>query len=327
MAATNLAGQTSILASCLREVGVDALSLVFTKNNFGYDADILLPLSDYPRIIKYFIKVWYFLRAVLGFDIMHFHGGRTLFKGFLDLPLYRLLGKKTVMHFHGRDVRNPQIIIARGRGGKIPPIQTPDQIARLEFLRKYVDKFIVSTPDLLELVPEATYLPLSAGEEWFSELDPKSSNEVFTIVHAPTSRSIKGTKQVLAAVGNLKRKGYKIKLLLVENVLNDKVREFYEQADVFVDQLLVGWHGVAAIENMAIGNPVVSYIKPELRKKYAPDLPIINATKNNIQEVLESLIKDKNSLAKSRPKFREYAIKYHHPLKNAKRLIKIYEKL
>src|SRR3989344_2176124 len=182
MAPTNLAGQTSIIASCLREVGVDALSLVFTKNNFGYDADVLLPLSDYPRIIKYFIKVWYFLRAVLGFDIMHFHGGSTLFKGFFDLPLYRLLGKKTVMHFHGSDIRNPQIIIARGEDDKVPPIQTPEQIAKLGFLRKYVDKFIVSTPDLLELVPEATYLPLSAGKGWFSELGPKSSNEVFTIV-------------------------------------------------------------------------------------------------------------------------------------------------
>lgn len=327
MAPTNLAGQTFILARYLRKVGVHAISVVFTKNKLGYSADVLLPLGDYPRLVRYFVKAWYFLKSVLSFDIMHFHGGSTLFKGYFDLPLYRLLGKKTVMHFHGSEIRNPQVIIARGEGGKVLPIQTAEQVARLEFLRRHIDKFIVSTPDLLDIVPESVYLPNSVGEEWFSYKKPGKKSNKFVVVHAPTSRKIKGTDYVISACKNLKKKGYDIELKIVENVPNEKVIDIYAQADVAVDWLLLGWYGVFSIENMALGNPVVAYIDEGLREKFAPDLPIINATKETIEEVLEGLVKNKDGLQAKRKGFKDYARKNHHPLSNAKKLLKLYKKL
>lgn len=327
MAPTNLAGQTSILARYLRKAGASATSLVFTKNKFGYSADVFFPLSDYPRIVRYFIKVPYFLKSLFQFDVFHFHGGSSLFSGTSDLPIYRFLGKKVVMHFHGSEIRNPQLIIARGEDGKVPPTQTTDQIARLEFLRKYVDKFIVSTPDLLEIVPEAAYLPNSVGEEWFSYKRPKKKNKNFVIVHAPTNRKIKGTDYVISACENLKKQGYNVELRIIENVPNQEVMEIYSQADVAVDWLLLGWYGVFSIENMALGNPVVAYIDEDLKEKFAPDLPIINATKETVESVLENLIKNKSSLKSQRRKFKDYARKNHYPLSNARKLLKIYREL
>ncbi len=100
-----------------------------------------------------------------------------------------------------------------------------------------------------------------------------------------------------------------------------------KQCDVYIDQLIIGGHGYAALEAMAFGKPVVGYINPVLGKDYPSDLPIFNANPDNIAERLEVLIKDaalRNELGK---KGRAYAEKYHDGEKIARELVKIYEEV
>ncbi len=324
-----IAGQVSVLSRALRDLGVPATSLAFAPHKFGYHIDRTVVLGNYPDFFQRLLRLLILLSALFAFDVFHFQYGKTLFISNHDLSVLKLFKKKILMHFHGSEIRNPQYLVAKGKSSSVvPPMMTSEQTSRLNFLRKYVDKFIVSTPDLLKLIPEADYLPNSVSESWFdSYVEFKESKEVFTILHAPTNREIKGTNYIIDACECLKRKGLKIKLLLVEGLPNEKVKEYYSKADVVVDQLLIGWYGVLAIENMAMGNPVVAYIDPGLRKTYATDLPVIQATKETIQDVLESLMKNREGLNRTRPKFHEYALKYHHPVNNAKKLIKIYEQL
>lgn len=53
----------------------------------------------------------------------------------------------------------------------------------------------------------------------------------------------------------------------MENIPHDKVHELYEKTDLAVDELLVGWYGAFAVEMMALGKPVVCYIREEELKK------------------------------------------------------------
>jgi glycosyltransferase involved in cell wall biosynthesis len=311
LAPKEIAGQSSILSKALRDLGVFARSINFAiENKYGYELDYDLPLWRYPAIFRYPIKILIFISSLFIFDTFHFHGGESFFWRSLDLPILKLLGKKVVIHIHGSEIRNPNGVVRRN----------------FKFLKKYSDKFVAAPSELLEFVPEADPLPTSVEESWFLPRKHRESDE-FVIVHAPTSRIIKGTKYVIAACENLKNKGYRVRLVILENVPHQEIRKFYEQADIFVDQLLIGWYGTAAIENMAMGNPAVAYIDPELRKKYAPDLPIIQANKDNIEEVFESLIKNKGMLAKISVDSREYAKNNHHPKVNARKLIEIYNSI
>ncbi|HVG00095.1 MAG TPA: glycosyltransferase, partial [Chloroflexia bacterium] len=63
-----------------------------------------------------------------------------------------------------------------------------------------------------------------------------------------------------------------------------------EQADIAVDQLMIGAYGTFSVEMMAKGLPVVCRIREDLRRFYPPDLPVIDAEPDSIYEVLESLI-------------------------------------
>jgi nitrogen-specific signal transduction histidine kinase len=78
---------------------------------------------------------------------------------------------------------------------------------------------------------------------------------------------------------------------------------------------------------MAVGNPVIAYIDHELRERYAPDLPIIQADKGNIEEVLKNLIENRKSLAEIGANSRKYAKRIHHSKVNARKLIEIYNSI
>ncbi len=78
------------------------------------------------------------------------------------------------------------------------------------------------------------------------------------ILHAPSSRRRKGTEHVLAAC-----EGLDADLVLVEGLHHDEAFERYRDADIVVDQLNAGWYGLFAIECMALGKPVVTFLHDE----------------------------------------------------------------
>ena len=57
--------------------------------------------------------------------------------------------------------------------------------------------------------------------------------------------------------------------------------KLYAQADLVIDQLLAGWYGGFAVETMAMGKPVVCYIRAEDLQFVPPamvaELPLIPA--------------------------------------------------
>ena len=86
---------------------------------------------------------------------------------------------------------------------------------------------------------------------------------------------------MLDAIARLQAEGSALELLLVEKLSHAEARRVYERADLLVDQLLAGWYGGLAVELMALGKPVVCYIRESDLKFIPPqmqqDLPIINA--------------------------------------------------
>lgn len=119
----------------------------------------------------------------------------------------------------------------------------------------------------------------------------------FVILHAPNHRSIKGTAFVIAAIEELKNEGVNVELVLAERKSNEEIIELIQKSDLVVDQLVIGWYAMFAIEAMTLSKPVVCFLRDDLRNLYTSaglikinDPPLINATVLTIKEVLRKCI-------------------------------------
>jgi glycosyltransferase involved in cell wall biosynthesis len=121
-----------------------------------------------------------------------------------------------------------------------------------------------------------------------------------------------------------------LRFRLVEGLAQDQARKIYREADLLVDQLLVGWYGGLAVELMALGKPIICYLREE-DLRFIPDpmreeMPILQATPTTIYEVLrEWLTGRRHELAEIGRRGRAYVERWHDPLKIATRLKGEYE--
>lgn len=183
---------------------------------------------------------------------------------------------------------------------------------------------MVTTPDLLEFVPDARYIPVAVDLDRFHPISgsPPGKRKI-RVVHAPTRRDLKGTRYIISAVENLRARDVPIELKLVEGQTRLDAIELYHQADIAIDQLLIGWYGLFAVEAMAMGKPVIAYIRDDLRK-YAPDLPIISATPATIETILENLVDDVSLQQSLGQAGREFVKQIHEPRRIATLVTEFY---
>jgi len=289
----------------LRRKGVDARLVLFEPRRLRpYEVDTVVPLPE-----GFWRRQPVQLRALADLlpktDIFHFYFGLTLVPKSIQFPILKAFRKKSVFHFLGSDIRG----------------KTREQLA----YGSRADAQIVGSYDAIRWVPEAEVVPVGLD---LSKYDPTpvSHNGTVRIVHAPTKRIVKGTEAVIAACEQLP-----VELDLVENVRHDKAVERYRQADIVVDQLNVGWYGVFAIEGMALGKPVITYLHDEAvertERAYGVDVPIVSATAETLVQRLRPLVESAAERRRIGDASRAYAEKVHDAEKIADRLIEIYESL
>ena len=107
----------------------------------------------------------------------------------------------------------------------------------------------------------------------FPEFETTAIRVRLIFAHAPSHRGAKGTAFVLAAAEQLRTEGYRFELELIEGLARDKAIERYAACDVVIDQLLAGWYGGLGVEAMALGKPVVAYIREGDLDYLDPALP------------------------------------------------------
>src|SRR5262249_18506292 len=77
-APAEIAGQASVLARGLREIGVDAHSLAYNPGFPHYQPDEMKPYDDLPAPQRYAGYLKSLVKHLRGYDVYHFHFGRTL---------------------------------------------------------------------------------------------------------------------------------------------------------------------------------------------------------------------------------------------------------
>jgi glycosyltransferase involved in cell wall biosynthesis len=238
-------------------------------------------------------------------DVFHFVFGLTLVPQTLQFPILRAARKKSVMHYLGSDIRG----------------KTTGELA----YGKKADAELVGSYDATRWVPEAEVIPPGIDLTRVRP-EPPSGRARPLIVHAPSSRRRKGTEAVIAACA-----GLDADLDLVEGLRHDEAFERYRAADLVVDQLNAGWYGIFAIEAMALGKPVVTFLQDEAVRRteeaFGVEVPIVSATKETLRDRLEPLVADAEVRRRLGAASRTYVERVHDLERATDRLLALYARL
>jgi glycosyltransferase involved in cell wall biosynthesis len=300
----NIAGIPWQNTLALRRRGVDARLVVFERMQLHPDADVDLGRRPDASFVRKQLLQWRaFARLAPQTDVFHFYFGLTLVPKSLQFPLLRALRKKSVYHFLGSDIRG----------------KTPEQLA----YGHRADAQIVGSYDAIRWVPEAHVIPPGLDLSAIPDSPPSDRGRPL-VVHAPSNRRKKGTEHVIEACRQLD-----VDLDIVEGLPNEEAKKRFAAADIIVDQLNAGWYGVFAIESMAMGKPVVTFLHEEAKRRteeaFGLQVPIVSASKDTLVDELRRLVAlspaERRAIGAAS---RAYALRVHDIEPIADRLLDLY---
>lgn len=302
----NIAGVPWQNVQALRRKGVDATLVVFERGGLHPEADVSL---DRPEgFLRRQAVQWRALARLLPrADVFHFYFGLTLVPKSLQFPILRATGRKSVYHFLGSDIRG----------------KTPQELA----YGRRAGAQVVGSYDAIRWVPEAEMIPPGIDLRAFpKQLVRLTNNPRPVVVHAPSSRSKKGTEHVIEAC-----RGLPVELDLVEGLHHDRAKERYLRADIVVDQLYAGWYGLFAIEAMALGKPVITFLHGESVRRteeaFGVRVPIVSATAETLAERVAELAASPEERRRLGEEGRAYVERVHDADRIADRLLDLYSRL
>ncbi len=357
------------LARAERALGLESTCVAFEESPYHFPADEFLWSESDGHFSREF-KRWKLLyRAIREFDVIHFNYGHSImpqripvdhpelrrrgwlrflygmYSGLLDsrdLAVFKRAGIHIAVTFQGDDARQADFCLRNFYTSPAHKVE-PEYYGgmdhfkrhRIQQFAQHAGKIYSLNPDLLHVLPpRSEFLPYGC-------VDPKTltpggpppgSGDKLTIVHAPSNRGVKGTEHVIDAVTRASEVTNNVELLLIEGCTHQHALEQYRRADIVIDQLTAGWYGGFAVEAMAMGKPVICYLRHnDLR--FIPDrmraeLPIIQASTESLYRVLLDYSTTRpGELAMIGAKSRCFAERWHNPREIAQRCKSDYESM
>jgi hypothetical protein len=341
----------AVNARAERLLGVGADSLVFhtyfITRAFTYNLQRLASLPLVRHLLPGLVLIW----ACRRYQRFHFFCDHGLLPSDVplqfnpaELRLLRDLGKEVFFWTYGADVRTRGATRALGEPNCCTHCPAPGRACTCDDRRgsenmariRQVATGIFAMGDMIEYTPgsrnDLFFWPVDLQADGGKKYEPRypedGGNAPIRIVHAPNHRHFKGTSYLLEAVERLQADGLPVELVLVEGMPNDEALKLYRSADIVFDQCLVGFHGYFAIEAMAMGKPVMCYIrKPNEYLLHPKECPIVNARADQVETVLRALACDRPRLRQLGIQGRQYVQRYYTLEAFAERLRRAYEEM
>lgn len=300
----NSAGQGAAWARAAERTGfgIAAVGMAFKRTGgFAFAVDQSVP-SAYGAHSRTWQRRQ--LAAVSRFDAALLESGLPPFAGLLGgdpLAQIRALetaGVRTALLFHGSDIRDPDRHLAA---------EPHSHFGDPEFARTFREvtarnralvasagaPVFVSTPALLDELPDARWLPVVVDpERWALAEPPFAGDERPRVVHIPSNSAVKGTELVDPVLRRMADDG-RIDYRPVSGIPHAEMPAAYGAADIVVDQFRVGDYGVAACEALAAGRLVISHVSGRVRERTleltGDELPVVEATPETLEAVLDDV--------------------------------------
>ncbi len=206
--------------------------MVNAKNYIDYPGDL-----DYDKDTA--IRLWTEADAVYSH-----HGFRSIRWAMRKL---RLPQKRFLIHFHGASTFDPH-----------------ERLRAAKELKHWKDaRGVVSTLDLA-MHSGLPWLPAPYNVDWLQSMARvRRPDAPIRIAHAPTNRALKSTAEFLSAGIRLREEGYPIEIDVIENVTWAECIRRKAQADIYFDQLVLGY-GCNALEAWGMDIPVIAGADDEI---------------------------------------------------------------
>jgi glycosyltransferase involved in cell wall biosynthesis len=304
---TNMAGQGWAWGRAVERVYPEVDVEVFTlqRETLNFPADVTVDPKDFAHSARWQLRWAQHLRTeathVLmeaGRPVMGRLNGSTFAA---DVDPLRQAGIAVGLVFHGSEIRDP-----RRHAELYPwsPFRDPkDELTarlqrQLEELAPLVAAFdgpkFVSTPDLLDDVPGATWLPVVVDLDLWTPGDEPLQRDRPLVVHAPSNRALKGTQLIEPVLAGLVDRGL-VEYRRIEGVPPKDVPALMRSADIVLDHFGIGNYGVVTCEAMASGRISISHIHERVRARVPQPIPTLEATPDTLAAVIEKVLDDRDA--------------------------------
>jgi hypothetical protein len=313
LSANDPAGMGTAFRRAVNEHTGHSCRLITSEERYGinFSKDIHIPDITKENEDEAFDEI----RDLLVYsDIFHFHilSDESMMVGPFKVRDF-IRGKKILHHHHGHpDFRaNPQ-----------------------KYRQKYKElnrKSLVSTPDLLKLMPEAEWMPniVPVNDELFSPVTDGSTNGSVRACQAPTRKDLKNTTEFIRVTDELRKKHPDLVHVVIENTVYSRCLSIKRTCDIHFDHMQ-GYYGVSSLESLSQGKPVIAGLDDwninHIRKFAEKDeLPwIIARNRDELYTEMDRLITDREMRRSMGQAARSFMINHWSDRKVVERLIDFY---
>lgn len=281
-----------------------------TRYNFEFEKDIHVPdlnSKEYGKIEE--LLQWA--------DIFHFHilSDENMMLGPFLIRDY-CMGKAIVHHHHGHPyfMANSSLFREKYRGLK--------------------RKTMVSTPNLLRLLPESTWVPnlVPIHDVDYRPLTDKKIERHISVGHSPTRQDLKRTDLFEELMEEIMVQYPDVRKKIITNTLHRMCLKLKRECSIFFDQLGPSF-GVSSLEALSQGVPVLARLDDLNIDKikgftHDPFVPWINVRdKRSLKKEIVTLCKDREYRLNMGKRSRQFMERSWSEEKVLEVLFKVYEEL
>ncbi|SDU86563.1 hypothetical protein [Jiangella alkaliphila] len=299
-------------------VSAESLTAARSRPGFQFRTDTVLSGPQQRGDLT-----WHRDRVVREVTHVLFEAGRPILRDFHagsmsnDVDELRAAGLHLGAVFHGSEVRDPS------KHRELYPVTAfddprEDLTERLQVVVDDVQERIarfdgprfVSTPDLLDFVPDAIWMPVVVGVDEFATDNPVLERPKPVVLHAPSNSALKGTSFIDPALQSLHDDGL-IEYRRASGLPHAELVELVKDCDIVVDQAVLGLYGVFAAESMAAGRVTLAHVAPHVRARVPVELPIVEITPPTVRDVIAEIVRQRDEAIKTAHAGVEFARMYH----------------
>jgi glycosyltransferase involved in cell wall biosynthesis len=274
------------------------------------------------------------------YDVVHLFYDRGFFSPVTswgiapdELALLRAAGKRVYLYAYGADVRRRQPTLELGKWNFCRECPRPgdycacseDNAAIIAGMSERATA-AVALGDMLVYVPNVRnmhYWPIDIAA--LPAPAPPRMDGPLRIAHAPNHTHFKGSRYLEATVEKLRAEGHAIEYTKVQGVPNREVIRLFGEADLVADQFIGGAYGYTALEAMACGRPVLTYVRSADLVEAADECPLINTTPDTLEATLLWCLDNRGRLPAIGAQGAAYVRRWHSVEAVAERLGRMYE--
>jgi hypothetical protein len=251
-----------------------------------------------------------------------------------EMEAIRRHGRRLYAYTYGADVRTREATLTLGRYNLCVECPEPGRFCtcddekgarNIAAIRQHATA-LLSMGDMLTYARGARnmhYWPIDTAKFPKTAVD-WTTGRTLRVGHAPNHAHFKGTYYLRDAIERLQAQGRVIELVSITGVPNSEVIALFKSCDVVADQFVAGFHGYTALEAMALGKPVLCYLRDPQAAIDPANCPMINCSPETIEEVLRSCLNGDFDLAELGRRSRSYIEHYYSLEAVAIRLGKLY---